>query len=66
MPPLPVVKLHGFYYFRHCDGRTSHAVTVAGKLHRASDYKQHAGVNVPSDATPIEPGDTEYVRLMGW
>ena len=65
MPPLPVVKQHGLYYFKHPTGFSS-AVTVQGRRHYASDYKQHAGVDVPDDVTPIEPGESEFARQMGW
>ena len=66
MPPLPVEKQNGFYVFCHPNGRFSNAVTVNGRRHYASDYKQFAGVNVPDDIKPIEPTDSEYLRLMGW
>jgi hypothetical protein len=67
MPPLPVIRDRmGFYMFVHIDGRFSHAVTVNGQLVYAKDYKQYAGVAVPDDTAPIEPGEYEFVQAMGW
>ena len=66
MPPLPVIKQNGFYVFCHPNGRFSNAITVNGRRHYARDYKAFAGVNVPDDMRPMEPTDSEYLRLMGW
>ena len=65
MPPLPVLKQHGHYVFVHSNGY-SNAVTVNSRRHYARDYKQFAGVDVADGMTPVEPGESEFARQMGW
>ena len=65
MPPLPVIKQHGRYVFVHPHGY-SNAVTVNSRRHYARDYKQFAGVDVADGMTPVEPGESEFARQMGW
>ena len=65
MPPLPVALQHGRYVFVHPHGY-SNAVTVNGRRHYARDYKEFAGVDVADDMTPVEPGESEFARQMGW
>lgn len=66
-PPLPVIiDRMGCPAFAHPDGRFSAAVKVDGVRYFARDYRHTAVDAGELEMGPVEPGDGEFARAMGW